>query len=122
MNDPFLNAYELLEVRTSATPNEIKQAYKKKAIEFHPDKHNNSSAATAMFKLVTRAKEVLLDPIKRREHDIRIGLRKRPAPEPEVIFVDRPYHETDWGTIIGAGLTGLIVGAAFGNKRKKKKK
>lgn len=119
----FLNAYELLDIKPTANNLEIKRAYKKKALEFHPDKYNNSHPANTMFKLIVRAKEILLNPKSRLEHDYAIGLKKRPTvePDPEVIFIDRE-PETDWGTIIGAGLVGLAVGAAFGRRKKRKKK
>lgn len=123
MSQHFFNAYELLEVNTNASITEIKKAYKKKALEFHPDKHFNSAPANKLFQLISRAKDILINPSSRLEHDYAIGIKKKPTvtPEPEVIYINETQYETDWGTIIGAGLVGLVIGAAY-QKRKKAKK
>lgn len=60
--------YELLGVSKSATEHEIKAAYRKKALEWHPDR-NKSSEAESKFKEVTQAYEVLSDSQKRSQYD-----------------------------------------------------
>jgi molecular chaperone DnaJ len=52
--------YEILGITKSATPEEIKKAYRKKAIEFHPDKNPGDAAAEENFKSCAEAYEVLM--------------------------------------------------------------
>jgi len=61
--------YELLGVAREATPEEIKKAYRKKAVEFHPDKHKGDKGMEEKFKVVSEAYEVLKDTDKRAAYD-----------------------------------------------------
>lgn len=61
--------YEILEVQKSATADEIKKAYRKKAIQFHPDKNPGDKAAEEKFKEAAEAYEVLSNPEKRQRYD-----------------------------------------------------
>ncbi len=61
--------YEVLGVSKSATADEIKKAYRKKAIEFHPDKNPGDKAAEEKFKEAAEAYEVLSDSQKRQRYD-----------------------------------------------------
>ncbi len=61
--------YEILGITKSATPEEIKKAYRKKAIEFHPDKNPGDKAAEENFKLCAEAYEVLSDSNKKAKYD-----------------------------------------------------
>jgi len=61
--------YEILGVSKSATAEEIKKAYRKKAIEYHPDKNPGDKAAEENFKQAAEAYEVLSDQQKRQRYD-----------------------------------------------------
>jgi len=60
--------YKTLGVGKSATPEELKRAYRKLALEYHPDK-NKSKDAEAKFKEINQAYEVLSNPQKRQQYD-----------------------------------------------------
>jgi len=61
--------YEVLEVSKTATADEIKKAYRKKAIQYHPDKNPGDKQAEEKFKEAAEAYEVLSDPQKRQRYD-----------------------------------------------------
>ena len=61
--------YEVLGVARGAADDEIKQAYRRLATKYHPDKNNGSKESEAKFKEVTEAYDVLRDPQKRGMYD-----------------------------------------------------
>ena len=80
--DEKIDYYAVLGVGRTATDAEIKKAYRKQAVRFHPDKHENASVAKkaraeALFKEINAAYEVLEH--HRKEYD---DARARPRPQP----------------------------------------
>ncbi|MAM23177.1 MAG: molecular chaperone DnaJ, partial [Croceibacter sp.] len=61
--------YDILGISKGASDAEIKKAYRKKAIKYHPDKNPGNEEAEAMFKKAAEAYEVLRDPQKRARYD-----------------------------------------------------
>ncbi len=61
--------YEILGVSKTASAEEIKKAYRKKAIEFHPDKNPGDKVSEEKFKEAAEAYEVLSDDQKRQRYD-----------------------------------------------------
>ena len=61
--------YEILGLERSATPEEIKKAYRKLAVQFHPDKNPGDQKAEEKFKELSEAYEVLSDGQKRQMYD-----------------------------------------------------
>jgi len=65
----YKDYYKILEIDKKATPEEIKKAFRKLAMKWHPDKNKDSKAAEEKFKLINEANEVLSDPEKRKKYD-----------------------------------------------------
>ena len=61
--------YELLGVARDAAPSDIRKAYKKLALKYHPDRNNGCEDSTARFKEVTEAYQILSDDQKRARYD-----------------------------------------------------
>ena len=64
-----LDLYEILEVDVSATNAEIKKAYRKLALKYHPDKatEDDREQSETRFKEISHAYEVLIDETRRQE-------------------------------------------------------
>ncbi|MCR5400316.1 MAG: DnaJ domain-containing protein [Treponema sp.] len=62
--------YEILGVQKNATDDEIKKAYRKMALQYHPDKNPGDKTAEAKFKEINDAYQVLSDPSKRKNYDM----------------------------------------------------
>lgn len=65
----FKDYYEILGVGKTATPEEIKKAYRKLARKYHPDLNPNDKEAELRFKEINEAHEVLSEPEKRQKYD-----------------------------------------------------
>ena len=61
--------YQMLGVPADASSEEIKKAYRKLALETHPDRNPNDARAEERFKRISEAYGVLIDPHKRAQYD-----------------------------------------------------
>ncbi len=65
-----MDLYSVLWIEKNASKEEIKKAYRKKAMEYHPDRNPGNSEAEKMFKEVGNAYEVLSNDEKRKQYDM----------------------------------------------------
>ncbi|EPE05746.1 psi protein [Ophiostoma piceae UAMH 11346] len=61
--------YDELAIKPDASQDEIKKAYRKMAMKWHPDKNKDNAAASEKFKECSQAYEILSDPEKRKTYD-----------------------------------------------------
>ena len=61
--------YEILEIDSTASAREIKDAYRRLAFQYHPDKNPGDPAAVERMKGINEAYAVLSDPVKKRQYD-----------------------------------------------------
>lgn len=65
---PIKDYYTILELSPSATPDEIKKAYRRLALLYHPDKNNNDKYASAQFEEIKEAYEILTHPARKERY------------------------------------------------------
>ena len=75
------NYYIILEVKSNATADEIKSAYRLLAKKYHPDKNIGNKAAEEYFKEIQQAYGVLSNPEKRKKYDLKAAYGTRPQPQ-----------------------------------------
>ena len=93
--------YEILGLDTSAGEEEIKKAYKKLAMKYHPDRNPGDAAAETKFKEVKEAYEMLTDPIKRQQYE---QAKAQEAAHANGGFHHGPFgHHKTWTFNGGAG-------------------
>lgn len=99
--------YDQLAIKPDASQDEIKKAYRKMALKWHPDKNKDNAAASEKFKECSQAYEILSDPEKRKTYDT-YGLE----------FILRggvPYEgDADAGGAFGGGGGGMPGGMPGG--------
>jgi molecular chaperone DnaJ len=106
--------YQILGVERNASPEEIKKAYRKLALQHHPDRNPGNAEAEEKFKEAAEAYEVLSDPTKRQRYDqfghegIR-GTDFRPFTDVNDIF-------STFSDIFGGGFGGSIFDDVFGQQ------
>jgi molecular chaperone DnaJ len=105
--------YEILGVSRDASPDDLKKAYRRLALKYHPDKNPGDKAAEEQFKEAAEAYAVLSDPAKRQRYDQfgRAGLGGQPG----FSGFDQEIFG-DFGDILGSlfGLGGMFGGGRRG--------
>jgi molecular chaperone DnaJ len=131
---PKRDYYEVLGVPRTATPEEIKSAYRKLARQFHPDLNkDNPKAAEEKFKEISEAYEVLADEDKRRRYD-QLGFAGVESDFGPGGFTWQNFHHTSdlqdifggggaelfqefFGRMGGSGLFDVLFGGTMGPRR-----
>ena len=109
--------YEILDVPKSASVDEIKSAYRKLALKYHPDRNPDNKEAEDMFKEAAEAYEVLSDQDKRSKYDrfghdgLHRGTDYRGYSDFNDIF-------SNFSDIFGSSIFGDIFGSAAGSSRR----
>jgi len=67
--DPKKNYYDILGVEEGVQPDELKKAYRKLAMKYHPDRNKGDKAAEEKFKEINEANDVLSDSSKKQQYD-----------------------------------------------------
>jgi len=104
--------YSILNVERSSTIDDIKKAFRKLALRFHPDKNPGDIGNAEKFKEITRAYEVLKDPRKRSLYDISGSEHYTSTPAPGFDNRD-PFGMRGMGCGMGRG-RGCGRGRGFG--------
>jgi curved DNA-binding protein len=90
----YKDYYKVLGVEKNATQEDIKKAYRKLAVKYHPDKNKGDKKAEDKFKEIAESYEVLGDPEKRKKYD-QLGSNWKQYEQTGAGF--------DWGQFAGAG-------------------
>lgn len=87
----MVDHYQVLGISPSASQDDIKSAFKKLAVKYHPDKNPGNPIAEELFKETNRAYQILSDPYKRHQYDIALKYGRRPPPPP-TRSAHRPFY------------------------------
>ena len=98
--------YEILNVERTASGDEVKRAYRRLAMKYHPDRNPGDAEAETAFKEAAEAYEVLSDTDRRHAYDRfgRDGLRSRPGHDFRTMHVEDIFSMFD--DIFGGNLGG----------------
>ncbi|GAX73642.1 hypothetical protein CEUSTIGMA_g1093.t1 [Chlamydomonas eustigma] len=110
------DAYKVLSIRRGASSNDIRKAYRKLAVQFHPDKNPGGEKK---FLEITNAYEILSDPIKKRKYDVG-GYEETPdsrayyhqggpRPPPDHSYQETEQQQHPQGNLLRDAVLGVLV-------------
>ena len=84
--------YKILSVKPNASPEEIKQAYRRLAFKYHPDRNPEDTLAETVFKEIAEAYEILSDKEKREDYHYKRFIHtiintRRSQPKPHMAYL-----------------------------------
>src|SRR3979490_1079147 len=97
--------YEVLGVGRQASPDDLKRAFRKIAMDSHPDRYPDDVVASTRFKEASEAYTVLSDPGRRRTYDMFGHAAVESGAGPAVDFSDMPFADI-FDTFFGGGFGG----------------
>ena len=104
--------YDVLEVKRGSSQDEIKKAYRKAALKYHPDRNPNNKEAEEKFKEAAEAYEVLSDDTKRQRYDQFGHEGLRPGADYHG-FTDINDVFSSFSDIFGSGIGGSLFEEVF---------
>lgn len=112
-----MDYYKILGVEKTATQEELKKAYRKLALKYHPDKNKDNKAAEEQFKKISEAYAVLSDKEKRQQYDTfgSAGFQQRYSQEDIFRNVDLGDILREFGINFGGGRTTFRTSGMGGN-------
>ena len=84
--------YEILGVAQTASSEEIKKAYRRQSLTYHPDRNRSDPSATAQFQSIGKAYAVLGDKDRRRSYDMTIQAETRPEKHSYDMFTKTNHY------------------------------